>query len=58
MRRHRLKNLQSETPMSFDVTLTEEARAGQILFEADTPGGEDYVHDIRIMDDGRVGFRR
>ena len=44
--------------LSFDVTLTEEARAGQILFEADTPGGEDYVHDIRIMDDGRVGFRR
>ena len=41
--------------LSFDITLTEAAEAGQILFET-TP--EYYTHDIRIMDDGTLGFTR
>ena len=41
--------------LSFDITLTEEAAPGQILFET-TP--EYYTHDIRIMDDGTLGFTR
>ena len=41
--------------LSFDITLTEAAEPGQILFET-TP--EYYTHDIRIMDDGTLGFTR
>ena len=41
--------------LSFDITLTEEAQAGQILFET-TP--EYGTHDIRIMEDGTLGFTR
>ena len=41
--------------LSFDITLTEEAQPGMILFET-TP--EYYTHDIRIMDDGTLGFTR
>ena len=53
-----LKTLGVGNELTFDVTLNEASEAGQILFEADHEGNEDYVHDIRIMDDGRVGFRR
>lgn len=39
--------------------MDKEAKAGEILFEADNLGDNgDYVHDIRIMEDGRLGFRR
>ena len=41
--------------LSFDITLTEEAQPGMILFET-TP--EYYTHDIRIMADGTLGFTR
>ena len=43
------------TSLSFDITLTEEAQPGMILFETDA---EYYTHDIRIMDDGTLGFTR
>ena len=39
----------------FDITLTEEAQPGDIIFEA-TP--EYGTHDIRIMEDGNLGFTR
>ena len=45
----------NRTSVSFDITLTEAPVAGQILFET-TP--EYYTHDIRIMDDGTLGFTR
>lgn len=38
--------------LEFDVTLTQEAQPGQILFEADS---EYDTHDIRILDDGTLG---
>ncbi len=41
--------------LSFDITLTEAAEPGDILFEC-TP--EYMTHDIRIMDDGKLGFTR
>ena len=41
--------------LSFDVTLTEIAEPGDILFEATSEYG---THDIRIMEDGRLGFTR
>lgn len=41
--------------LSFDVRLTEKPQAGDILFEADVPYG---THDIRIMEDGTLGFTR
>ena len=41
--------------LSFDITLTEEAQPGMILFET-TP--EYYTHDIRILADGTLGFTR
>ena len=53
-----LKTLGLGNALTFDVTLNKEAEAGQILFETDHEGNDDYVHDIRIMDDGRLGFRR
>ena len=39
--------------LEFDVTLTQEAQPGQILFEADS---EYDTHDIRILDDGTLGY--
>ena len=39
--------------LEFDVTLTQEAQPGQILFEADS---EYDTHDIRILDDGPLGY--
>lgn len=41
--------------LSFDITLTDMAKPGEILFEADAPYG---THDIRIMEDGKLGFTR
>lgn len=41
--------------LSFDITLTEIAKPGDIIFEA-TP--EYGTHDIRVMEDGRLGFTR
>ena len=41
--------------LSFDITLTEAAQPGDILFET-TP--EYATHDIRIMADGTLGFTR
>ena len=50
-----IKKIGNLTSLSFDITLTEEAQPGMILFET-TP--EYYTHDIRIMDDGTLGFTR
>ncbi len=41
--------------LSFDITLNEAAEPGDILFETEA---EYYTHDIRIMDDGTLGFTR
>ena len=41
--------------LAFDITLTEAAQPGDILFEADSEYG---THDIRIMEDGTLGFTR
>ena len=41
--------------LSFDITLTTLAKPGDILFET-TP--EYGTHDIRIMEDGKLGFTR
>ena len=41
--------------LSFDIELTRPACPGDILFEADAPYG---TLDIRVMDDGRLGFTR
>ena len=54
-----IDKLATGNTLKFDITLDKEAKAGQILFEADNLGDNgDYVHDIRIMEDGRLGFRR
>lgn len=50
-----IKVLGNGNMLSFDITLTEEAKAGEILFEADAPYG---THDIRILSDGSLGFTR
>ena len=50
-----IKKVGNLNSLSFDITLTEEAQPGMILFET-TP--EYYTHDIRIMDDGTLGFTR
>ena len=39
--------------LEFDITLTEKPQPGQILFEADS---EYDTHDIRILDDGTLGY--
>nr|WP_193312306.1 Ig-like domain-containing protein [Bifidobacterium leontopitheci] len=41
--------------LSFDITLNSPAKPGDILFEADAPY---YTHDIRVMNDGKLGFTR
>lgn len=41
--------------VSFDIKLEKPAKPGDILFEADAPYG---THDIRIMEDGKLGFTR
>lgn len=53
-----IEKLSTGSTLAFDITLNTPAKAGQILFETDTPGSDDYAHDIRVMDDGRLGFRR
>ena len=54
-----IDKLATGNTLEFDITLDKPAQAGDILFEADNEGSNgDYVHDIRIMDDGRLGFRR
>ncbi len=54
-----IDKLATGNTLEFDITLDTPAQAGDILFEADNEGSNgDYVHDIRIMDDGRLGFRR
>ena len=54
-----IDKLATGNTLEFDITLEAPAQAGDILFEADNEGNnDDYVHDIRIMDDGRLGFRR
>ena len=50
-----IKKVGNLNSLSFDITLTEEAQPGMILFET-TP--EYYTHDIRIMADGTLGFTR
>lgn len=39
--------------LEFDITLSQAAQPGQILFEADS---EYDTHDIRILDDGTLGY--
>ena len=41
--------------LSFDIELTSPAKPGQILFESDAEYG---TYDIRIMQDGTLGFTR
>ncbi|KAB5608047.1 Ig-like domain-containing protein [Bifidobacterium jacchi] len=41
--------------VSFDITLNEPAKPGDIIFETDAPYA---TQDIRIMDDGTLGFTR
>ena len=53
-----IDKLATGNTLEFDITLNEPASTGDILFESDHEGSDDYVHDIRIMDDGRLGFRR
>lgn len=54
-----IDKLATGNTLEFDITLDKDAQPGDILFEADNVGSsDDYVHDIRIMDDGRLGFRR
>jgi len=50
-----IKKIGNLNSLSFDITLTEEAQPGMILFETDA---EYYTHDIRIMEDGTLGFTR
>ena len=50
-----LEQLGNGNALSFDITLENEAKPGEILFEEDAPYG---THDIRIMEDGNLGFTR
>ena len=50
-----IKKIGNGNILGFDITLTQAAEPGQILFET-TP--EYYTHDIRIMSDGTLGFTR
>ena len=50
-----IKKLGNGNELNFDITLTEAAQPGNILFET-TP--EYGTHDIRIMEDGKLGFTR
>ena len=53
-----IEKLATGNTLEFDITLNQEAKPGEILFEADAPGNERYVHDIRILDDGTLGYKR
>ena len=50
-----VQKIAAGTDLSFDITLDEPACPGDILFEADAPYG---TLDIRVMDDGKLGFTR
>ena len=50
-----IEQLGNGNALSFDITLEKEGKPGEILFEEDAPYG---THDIRIMDDGKLGFTR
>ena len=54
-----IDKLATGNTLEFDITLSEEPEAGDILFEADDPGSDGtYAHTIQIMDNGQLGFRR
>ena len=53
-----IDKLATGNTLEFDITLTKEAKPGEILFEADHEGNDLMSHDIRIMDDGTLGFTR
>ena len=44
--------------LEFDITLDKAPTPGEIIFEASNTGNELYSHDIRIMDDGTLGYTR
>ena len=50
-----VQKIAAGTDLSFDITLDKPACPGDILFEADAPYG---TLDIRVMDDGKLGFTR
>ena len=50
-----IKQLGNGNALSFDITLSQEAKPGDIIFEETSPYGK---HDLRIMDDGVLGFTR
>lgn len=50
-----IEKLGNGNALSFDITLTKAAEAGDIIFEADAAYG---THDIRIMENGKLGFTR
>ena len=50
-----IEKLGTGNRLAFDITLTEAAQPGYILFETDSEYG---THYIRIMEDGTLGFTR
>lgn len=50
-----IKELGNGNKLSFDIKLNKPAKPGDILFESDADYG---THDIRIMEDGKLGFTR
>ena len=50
-----IKKLGNGNKLSFDIKLKKPAKPGDILFESDADYG---THDIRIMEDGKLGFTR
>ena len=50
-----IKELGNGNKLSFDIKLKKPAKPGDILFESDADYG---THDIRIMEDGKLGFTR
>ena len=50
-----IKELGNGNKLSFDIKLNKSAKPGDILFESDADYG---THDIRIMEDGKLGFTR
>ena len=50
-----IKELGNDNKLSFDIKLNKPAKPGDILFESDADYG---THDIRIMEDGKLGFTR
>lgn len=50
-----IKKIGNGNELSFDITLTSIAKPGDIIFETSPEYG---THDIRIMEDGTLGFTR